>query len=1213
MRKNRLWIVLAVLCLLLVALPVVASAGWVDEYGDMYYYLDNGDPAEDFLQIDGTWYYFYESGLMAKNAAVWSDDYNGNYALSPDGKQHKRLNNGWTQAYGEWYYVDDGYCVRDEIRKIDGVYYAFDWDGKMLDGELAWIDGTYCAAKKGGALYTNSWYQDNYDGEWYYFGKDARGVEDFVKVSGKWYYFSCGWMAKDMGVYSYVDDAFYALSPDGESYKRLNKGWTKAYGEWYYLVEETDGSLYLPYEETLKIGGHWYFFGYDCKMLANDKVYTVVDGIEGYYVANADGILSDSGWYSSGGNWYYVLNGGNCEFGIYEIDGNLYGFDSDGRLYTLGGSQWIDGFNIYGDWIDGEYYVTDGSGVLYRNKWRNRQTGHSYEVGWVYYGEDGRLLYDAIIEIDGVLYIFDDYGVMQTDTILARYDEGIYIVDGSGVASKMKSNTWYQDKASGDWYRTDANGYPAEDILKIDGKYYGFYGGRMVTESYCYGTINGIRDNYLFDANGNLVTKKGWVQEAGEWYYVDSDGSLYYGWLTEGGTTYYLWPEMCYDRLVMNEDTGELWYANGKGHCTKTQFKNGLNVYEGCLFYIENNCLVTGEWRKIDGYWYYFSDGGAARVNGFGWVDGDKYYFDENGRMMTGWIARYSSWYYAGSDGKLVTGLQTIGGKQYLFDSEGQMLSGGIWEWDGVFYLIDNGGVIKHTFSGTGWKQIGGNWYYCENGDPYTNTVRKIGQYCYAFDDEGVMLSGGVHYTYWDYYNIGADGKILTGWMKINGKWAYADPYSDDPFLCTGWREIDGKGYIFDEDGFLMIGNFTYAGSVVTTDSDGAVVSEVPAKDGWYHYDNNWYYTVDGYGYTGWVDGCFCEYGRMYFCEIVEYNGNLYYLKADGSCLKNGWAEYEGSWILARADGSLYCTAWAQQGKNWYYFDYIYMVTGINHIDGKDQYFDENGVWQYEIKTTTNTTGYDAPKGLADGTWYQNKSTGKWYYYHNGEPVSGLWYIGGECYFFNYKDRTMVTNGFATYKYDYGNRLLCGYYFGADGAAAHYTGWKYLKGQWYYFDATYQICLDQLLRDGSGYYFAYWDDEDGYTMLKNTGWVMNNQLYIFDRNGLAKGVTTANGWHQAGGQWYYIENGTPAKGYRVIGGVGYYFDYDGSMLVSDYAYANGQNYYFGSNGAKVTTQGWYQTFYGEWVYVGASGAIYENGIYFIGGVQYTFRYGIWVS
>ena len=40
--------------------------------------------------------------------------------------------NGWVLAGSDYYYAEDGGLVTNEIRKINGAYYAFDNDGKML-------------------------------------------------------------------------------------------------------------------------------------------------------------------------------------------------------------------------------------------------------------------------------------------------------------------------------------------------------------------------------------------------------------------------------------------------------------------------------------------------------------------------------------------------------------------------------------------------------------------------------------------------------------------------------------------------------------------------------------------------------------------------------------------------------------------------------------------------------------------------------------------------------------------------------------------------------------------------------------------------------------------------------------------------------------------------------------------------------------------------
>lgn len=1210
MRKHRLFIVLAVICLLVMMLPVMAAADWQEVDGFRYYYLENGDPAQDFLQIDGTWYFFYSDGSMATDCVVWSDVYEGYYALSENGKQHKRLDNGWTLAYGAYYYMTDGNLACDEILKIDGKYYAFRDDCTMADDELLWVDGSFCAAKKGGALYTNSWYQDEY-GDWYYFGAEGKGYDDFVKINGTWFFFDDGYMRYDRGVYSELDKAFYALSPDGYSYTLLKKGWTKAYGEWYYLFDDPNqGILRLARDEALQVGGNWYHFDYDAKMSAGEKVYAYVDGVDGYYVADSNGILKNYGWYEEYNEWRYMRDGSDCYGGIYEIDGSLYAFDGSGVLYTLGGEQNVETYDETLGYRYGECFVTDGSGALWRNRWRNRLIVEAYELGWVYYGEDGFMVCDQAKKIGGVWYVFDEYGVMRENEI-AVVSDGIYIVGANGVAKKLNANTWYEDKEIGVWYRTDADGNPAEGILKIGTGYYGFSSGEMIAGGYSWGEINGNAGYYLFKDDGELYTKKGWVQVYGNWYYVQSDGTLMNGWLVEGSIKYYMWPEMRHDALFWEDET--CWYVNGKGHCKEVSVQNGLNRIEDRLFFVESGAVVKDTWKRIGGYWYYFNNSGIAVKDDYWYIDGVKYIFDDEGRMQTGWIAIYNSWYYAGADGKVVTGLQTIGGTKYLFNSEGVMYADDVIAYDGASYLVDNGGVVKCVFEGTGWKKYNGDWYYCMDGEVLTNVVRRIDGKCYGFDEEGVMLSGGIGYTYWDYYVFADSGEILTGWRKVNGKWVYADPESSDPCLCTGSEYINGKRYVFDRQGFLMIGSFTYDGTLWTTDADGAVIKSEEAPDGWYHYGNNWYYTKNGNGVTGWVGDFYCEYGRMWFCETVEYNGNMYYLQADGSCLRNGWAECNGQWVYARADGSLYCSTWLQQGKNWYYFDGMWMATGRIYIGNEYHEFDENGIWQGEIESSDWGIGdIDVPVGLADGTWYRNKSTGKWYYYHGGYPVIGDYYIDGNHYFFDYFTGEMVANDFAILEFGEYCDLQSRYYYGANGAAAKYTGWKYLKGQWYFFGEDNRIRLNTLLKDSSGYYYAYWDYEDGYSMVKNQASIIEGKLYIFNSAGLARSATTQNGWHKANGLWYYIEAGAPVDGYRVIDGKGYYF-YDGEMADNTLCYVNGRTCYFGKGGAMVTAKGWYNLGGDTWIYVSEFGEVYEDGIYFIGGVQYTFKNGIWVQ
>ena len=126
---------------------------------------------------------------------------------------------------------------------------------------------------------------------------------------------------------------------------------------------------------------------------------------------------------------------------------------------------------------------------------------------------------------------------------------------------------------------------------------------------------NGIWVYYLGDTK---VT--GWLQDGGDWYYMNSDGAMQTGWVSDGGSWYYM---------------------NSSG------------------------AMQTG-WIQ-DGGWYYMGDGGAMTT---GWVkvDGYWYYFGETGAMETGWIQDGGSWYYMNSSGDMQQGWLQDGGTYYYCD-----------------------------------------------------------------------------------------------------------------------------------------------------------------------------------------------------------------------------------------------------------------------------------------------------------------------------------------------------------------------------------------------------------------------------------------------------------------------------------------------------------------------------------------------------------------
>ena len=65
--------------------------------------------------------------------------------------------NGWVLAGSDYYYAEDGGLVTNEIRKINGAYYAFDNDGKMLANGEAVCNLVTCRARANGSLYVSEW------------------------------------------------------------------------------------------------------------------------------------------------------------------------------------------------------------------------------------------------------------------------------------------------------------------------------------------------------------------------------------------------------------------------------------------------------------------------------------------------------------------------------------------------------------------------------------------------------------------------------------------------------------------------------------------------------------------------------------------------------------------------------------------------------------------------------------------------------------------------------------------------------------------------------------------------------------------------------------------------------------------------------------------------------------------------------------------------
>lgn len=180
---------------------------------------------------------------------------------------------------------------------------------------------------------------------------------------------------------------------------------------------------------------------------------------------------------------------------------------------------------------------------------------------------------------------------------------------------------------------------------------------------------------------------------------------------------------------------GASWtYQEAEGNAT------GWRVIGKKRYFFNEDGIMLTKWQQIDDVWYYFKKGGAA-VTGWQQIGSKWYLFDTEGRMLTGWQKNSGKWYYMLELGAMHTGWleERVGEGEaqqvnwYYLDKSGKMVKG--WKKDGSkwYYLRSNGTMYPDNR----WAQIGGKWYYFNKGGSMATGTRKIGGATYKFGSSG--------------------------------------------------------------------------------------------------------------------------------------------------------------------------------------------------------------------------------------------------------------------------------------------------------------------------------------------------------------------------------------------------------------------------------------------------------------------------------------------
>jgi glucan-binding YG repeat protein len=176
-----------------------------------------------------------------------------------------------------------------------------------------------------------------------------------------------------------------------------------------------------------------------------------------------------------------------------------------------------------------------------------------------------------------------------------------------------------------------------------------------------------------------------------------------------------------------------------------------------------------------------------------------------------GWKQFGSVWYYFNTyTGSMASnGVYRINDKYYAFDANGAWITSNGWHkfsspgGSADWIYMENGTIC------TGWKDIGGTWYYFSSPYGYMETgLVRIGGKISSFASSGAWI-----------------GYAAPGWQRINDSWYYVEGSAGD--LATGWRTIGAYTYYFDTSNYYMYrsGTYTIGGKDYQFDYQGHLVS----------------------------------------------------------------------------------------------------------------------------------------------------------------------------------------------------------------------------------------------------------------------------------------------------------------------------------------------------------------------------------------------------
>ena len=261
---------------------VVSEFIYDENYKASFFLKADGTFAENqWLEINGKWYYFKAGGYMAKNQ--WKDRYylkdNGQMAI-----------NEWVYTPEAFYVKADGSYAENQWLEIGTKWYYFKESGFMAKNE--WKGNYYL--NPNGAMAKQEWIYDDQYKSYFYAKKDGKYAEkEWIQDGGKWYYLlSGGYLATRQWIGDYFVNGSGAM---------MTKEWLfdPSYQSMFYL--NADGRY--ARNEWVQIDGDWYYF-------------------------KANGARAEREWVGN----YYLGDAGAMATGVVTVGDTKYTFSNSGTI-----------------------------------------------------------------------------------------------------------------------------------------------------------------------------------------------------------------------------------------------------------------------------------------------------------------------------------------------------------------------------------------------------------------------------------------------------------------------------------------------------------------------------------------------------------------------------------------------------------------------------------------------------------------------------------------------------------------------------------------------------------------------------------------------------------------------------------------------------------------------------------------------------------------